>query len=142
MSHSFLASCYNPTALTDLSILEPRDENSKVRAYWELGLNNLLDEGWRLCYTDGLGVAAGVFSEDRKGNPTRTYGAFGGTPRPVAGGEILAVAVALEEEEPDMIALVSESQAAIQYGPQPQQRALDPTSSAASRQHWNPQQGT
>ena len=67
-----------PTPLIDLTILEPRDERSKHQAYWVVGLKNLLDEGWRVCYTSGTGrggeVAAGVFSEDRNGNPKRAMG--------------------------------------------------------------------
>ena len=59
-------------------------------------------------------VAAGIFSEDRRGNPTRTYGGFGGTSCSVADGERLTMALALEEEESNMVALVSDSQAAIQ----------------------------
>ena len=107
-----------PTSLIDLTILEPQDERSKHQAYWAVGLSNLIDEGWRLCYTDGTGreqqVAAGVYSEDRKGNPPRTYGAFGGSSCSVADGERLAIALASEEEEVDMIWQLSDSQAAIQ----------------------------
>jgi len=66
-----------PTSLIDLSLLDSKDERSKYQAYCSVGLNNLLDSGWRVCYTDGGRegeVAAGVFSEARKGNPSRTYG--------------------------------------------------------------------
>ena len=105
------------TALTDLTILAPQGERSKHQAYWDVRLNHLLDEGWRLCYTDGTGregqVGAGVYSHDRRGNPLKTYRAFGGSISSVADGERLAIALALEEETSNMIALVSDSQAAI-----------------------------
>jgi len=65
----------------------PRDDRSKHHAYWAVGLNNLLDEGWRLCGTGRKGeAAAGIFSEDRKGNTPSVYGAFGGKTCSVAGG--------------------------------------------------------
>jgi len=80
-------------------------------------IGTLLDGGWRLCYTDGTGregqVAAGVFSEDRKANPSQTYGTFGGPLCSVADGERLAIALALEKEESNMIAIISDSQAAV-----------------------------
>jgi len=55
-----------PTSLTNLSLFDPKDKRSKDQGYWAVELDNLLDEGWRLCYTDGTGgegkVAAGVFT--------------------------------------------------------------------------------
>ena len=62
-----------PTSLLDLTILEPTDERSKHQTYWASGLGNLLNEGYRVCYTDGTGrvgqAAAGVFSEDGRTAP-------------------------------------------------------------------------
>jgi len=71
-----------PTSLIDLTTLEPQDERSKHQAYWAAGLNNLLDEGWRICYTDGAGregeVAAGIFSEETgRETPQRHMGHSG-----------------------------------------------------------------
>ena len=61
------------TTLNNLTILEPEDQRSHYQAYWASGLGYLLDAGWRLCYTDVTGregeVAAGVYSEERRGNP-------------------------------------------------------------------------
>jgi len=106
------------TPLIDLTILEPQDEKSHTPGYWQAGLGTLLDEGWRVCYTDGTGregeTAAGVYSHDRKGNPPRSYGSFAGNISSVEDGERLAIALALEKEEAEMIAIASESQAAIQ----------------------------
>ena len=71
-----------------------------------------------MCYTDGTGregeVAAGVFSENRKGNPERTYGVFGGATCSVSDGERLVIHSALEMEDWDMIGLLFHPQEVIQ----------------------------
>ena len=69
---------YGSRSLIDLSIFDPRQEQSKHKAYWAVGLGNLLGEGWRLCYTDGTGrkgeVAEAYYSEDKKGNAEILWG--------------------------------------------------------------------
>jgi len=55
-------------SLHSLTLLEPFDEWSKHAGYWQEGLEDLLDEGRRVCYTDGTergGKRAGaIYWED------------------------------------------------------------------------------
>jgi len=78
------------TSLIDLTIFDPKQEQSKHKAYWAVGLDHLLEEGWRVCFTDGSSreslVAGACYSGDRKGGGLRLYGAFGGPMCSVADG--------------------------------------------------------
>jgi len=56
-------------------------------------------------------MAGALFSEDET---SRTYGAFGGSTCSVSNGERLAIATALEEQDSNMICLVSDFQGEIQ----------------------------
>ncbi|KAF8416605.1 hypothetical protein EV426DRAFT_685764 [Tirmania nivea] len=80
-------------------IMDPRSELSKVTGYWA-GRKE--------------GVASAVRSEDRKGGDKATYGKFLGDLATVADGELRAMQLALNTEESDMLAILLDSQAAIQ----------------------------
>jgi len=56
--------------ITDLILFEPEDHCSKYMGYWTARISELLDKGWRICYTDGSGkgshVAAAIATENRR----------------------------------------------------------------------------
>lgn len=104
-------------AITDVNLFHPQDERSKTAGYWQLGIDNLMDEGWRICYTDGTGgrtgkTAAGTYCQD-KFNEDTTYGQYAGELSTVADAERLAIALVLEKEDTNMLAIASDSQAAL-----------------------------
>ena len=57
-------------------------------------------------------MGAGFYSEDRRGNSERAGGAFLGPLCTVAGGEMLAVALTLEQHDEEMLFILSDSRTA------------------------------
>ena len=107
---------HRKSRISDLSIFDPSQEDSKKAALWNPHLDDLRDRGWRMAYTDGSGEdrtkAAGVSSEGVCGSRRREYGGFLGPLASVADAERLAITLALEEER-GLVAIASDSQAAL-----------------------------
>lgn len=57
-------------ALINEPIMDPASEQSKILGYWAGSIGGILDEGWRVCYTDGTGRDSG------KGGDGATYGGY------------------------------------------------------------------
>ena len=76
------------------------DQRSRSKGTWAAALGNLLDEGWRIAFTDGTGpnTAAGVSSLDRRGGHPQRYGSHLGPKATVHGAELLAIDLALRTE--------------------------------------------
>lgn len=91
-------------------IIDQTSERSKHQGYWGADIGSILDEGWRVCYTEGTGiqgmVARAAYSTDREGGLRDTA--------TVAEGELQEIHLALTTEDSDMVAILSDSQAAIQ----------------------------
>lgn len=73
---------YKPSSLTPITLYKPSDPYSNTKGGWAAKIGRMLDEGWRVCYTDGTGrqghAASAVTSEDRRGNPnTNAYSDLG-----------------------------------------------------------------
>lgn len=94
------------------------DQYSNVKGGWAAKIGGLLDEGWRVCYTDGTGrqghSASAMVSEDRRGNPTLSSLSYLGEEATVADGEREAIVLALKSHrDAPMIAILSDSSSAI-----------------------------
>jgi len=108
----------SPTSnIADLTIYHSKVEQTRTAIHWLIGIDNLMDEGWSICYTDGMRskskggsnvkTATGVFC-DNKFNKDTIYGIFGGTPCTVADSEQPAIALCLEHEDRNMLAIASD----------------------------------
>jgi len=112
-----------PSNVTNLTIFDPEQEDSKKAALWTPHLEALRDKGWRIAYTDGSGIqdapvedrlrSAGVFSEGPCGTRSLSYGTCLGTTASVADAERMAMALALEKEQDGLLAIASDSMAAL-----------------------------
>lgn len=108
----------NPSSLTLNVLYDPLDPYSKTKGGWAAKIGGMLDEGWRVCYTDGTGrqghAASAMFSEDRRGNPTLRSSSYLGEEATVADGEREAIVLALKAHaDTSMVAILSDSTAAI-----------------------------
>jgi len=103
--------------LTHYPLLDPKDANSKSKAYWAGAIGGRMREGWRVGYTDGAGIngmaASAVYSEDWTGFE-ETYGAFLGPLSTVADAERRALALGASNETTDMLFLLTDSLTALQ----------------------------
>ncbi|KAF8422185.1 hypothetical protein EV426DRAFT_706332 [Tirmania nivea] len=94
-------------SVIDEAVMDPRSERSRYKACWAAKIGGILDGGCRI-------VASGIYTMDRRGDEEKTYGGFLGDCASVADGELLAVQRALQKEDRSMVAILSDSQAAIQ----------------------------
>ena len=100
-----------------LPIFEPDDQRSFSRVHQASALSTLLQEGWRLAYTDGSGneghTGSGCFSQDRKGNPERETGRYLGNKSTAYDGELTGIALAVEDHDSASLLVVTDSRAAL-----------------------------
>lgn len=97
---------------------EPSDPYSTSKGGWPAKIRRLLDEGWRVCYTDGTSrqghIASAVVAEDRRGNPNLNSHSYLGEEATVADAERQALVLALKIHwETSMLAILSDSTSAI-----------------------------
>ena len=102
-------------ALTDLQLIDPRDTRSEHKVPWLTRIDEKLDEGWRLAYTDGWGQeghTAYACHRDfrREGTGQHTTGGYLRQGATVADSERKGVAVALESDK-DMLLILTNSMA-------------------------------
>ena len=108
-----------PTALTDMQIMDPKEEQSKDAPRWLASISALMEEGWRAVYSDGTGRAghadAAAHIQERRGGPPRTQGTYLGTKSNVADAERAGMLTALRmTNDQDQVTTLTDSIAAKQ----------------------------
>ena len=103
--------------ITFLETCDPQDQRSESKAHWEALIGNLLEQGWRVAFSDGTGreghYAAGLWSSDRRGGTDRADGAYLGELATVHDAELLGITLALEREETATLAILTDSTTAL-----------------------------
>ncbi|KAF8415586.1 hypothetical protein EV426DRAFT_663716 [Tirmania nivea] len=106
------------SSLIPRPLLEPDDPFSGDKGRWQAKIGSLMEEGWRICYTDGTGRdnqhASAFYSEDRRNNPSLEGHSYLGGEATVADAERQAISLSLAaHRESSMVFILSDSQSAI-----------------------------
>ena len=107
-----------PGVLTDMSIMDAREENSKSSGPWLATISRLMDEGWRARYSDGSGAeghaASAAHMMSRRAEPERTTHAYLGPITTSGDAELQGLLLGLQlTKDTDQVLLVSDSQAGL-----------------------------
>lgn len=108
----------HPESITDMSIMRSTDPRSEHRGPWLATLSGFLEEGWRLCYSDGSGAeghaASAAHFMSRRDGPLPTKSAYLGHFATPGDAELQGINLALQIcADMDQVFLLSDSQASI-----------------------------
>jgi len=77
--------------ITHIELMFPKQESSKYKGYWAGMIQDLMEDGWRITYTDGTGrkewAAAAVVSRCRRDRGTAMQSSWLGNVTTVADAE-------------------------------------------------------
>ena len=104
--------------LTDMTIMDSREERSKARGPWLATIGALMENGWRTAYSDGSGAeghAAGAAClMSRRAEPTTTMSHYLGTKATSNDAGLQGILCSLQlVGDMDQILLLSDSQAGV-----------------------------
>ncbi|KAF8432391.1 hypothetical protein BGX38DRAFT_1276718 [Terfezia claveryi] len=108
----------SPPFVRIFSYVDGKVAAAKVGLKWDPEKERILHEGWRACFADGTGrkeeVASAAHTIDWRGNEAATHGGYLGALATVADDELHSMHLALSRENSEMLAILSDSQAATQ----------------------------